>query len=105
MDRFDRASVGVIGAAVAGVAIIGGIYLSKYRQARFQRKQTVTHGRLKLYHSFPFRSSRCAWVINELGIEDLVDVVPVSLHGPETKDLPNYKREVGLFIVLISDLE
>ncbi len=89
----DRASASVIGAAVAGVVIVGGIYLLKYKKASHRGSQKQT---LKLYHSFPFRSSRCAWLINELGIEDLVDIIPVSLHGPEARDLPKYKKEVCL---------
>jgi glutathione S-transferase len=34
-----------------------------------------------LYHSYPFRSSRCAWVIAELGKESEFEVEKVSLHG------------------------
>ena len=38
-----------------------------------------------LYHSFPFRSSRCAWLATELGVEDLIEFHKVSLHGPNAK--------------------
>ena len=35
-----------------------------------------------LYHSFPFRSCRCAWLVSEIGVEDDIVIEKVSLHGP-----------------------
>ena len=92
-----------VGAAV-GVAVAGALC---YIKRRWMLNEVTQLGRsdsdqdgvekrrhLKLYHSFPFRSSRCAWLINELGIDEHVEIIPVSLHGPQAKDLPKYKREV-----------
>lgn len=47
---------------------------------------------LQLYHSFPFRSCRCAWVVHELGIEGQVSFEPVKLHGSDPKDLMAYRE-------------
>lgn len=49
---------------------------------------------LKLYHSFPFRSSRCAWLVNELGAEEYVEMVPIALHGSEPRDLMRYREVI-----------
>ena len=86
--------------AAASLAVAGGMYLLRSRSGRPAKGERTNGGgtgsrrHLKLYHSFPFRSSRCAWVINELGIEEFIEVVPVSLHGPDSKDLHKYKAEV-----------
>lgn len=47
--------------------------------------------KLKLYHSFPFRSCRCAWVVNELGINCQVSFQHIKLHGSDAKDLMAYR--------------
>lgn len=47
---------------------------------------------LKLYHSFPFRSCRCAWLVNELGVEDQVSFEHVKLHGSDPRDLMAYRE-------------
>ena len=47
---------------------------------------------MKLYHSFPFRSCRCAWLLHELGRNEEVEIVAVSLHGSEAKDLMTYRK-------------
>ena len=46
---------------------------------------------LKLYHSFPFRSCRCAWVVNELGINNQVSFEYIKLHGSNAQDLMAYR--------------
>ena len=46
---------------------------------------------LKLYHSFPFRSCRCAWVVNELGVNHLVSFEHTKIHGTDAKDLMAYR--------------
>lgn len=101
MDRGSEILLGFGVGLAASAVVVGGIYLLKSRRGAEKRplhrkNQTLTEARrhLKLYHSFPFRSSRCAWVINELGINEFVEIVPVSLHGPDAKDLPKYKKEV-----------
>ena len=43
--------------------------------------------KLKLYHSFPFRSCRCAWLVHELAVKDEVEFIPVALHGSNPADL------------------
>ena len=88
-----------IGAGVLGTLTIGGvIYYIRGRTKKeilvLQDEETVRVRQLKLFHSFPFRSCRCAWLINELGIQKWVEIIPVSLHGPDAKDLPKYKKEV-----------
>ncbi len=47
---------------------------------------------LKLYHSFPFRSCRCAWLVNELGVADQVNFVHTKLHGTDARDLMAYRE-------------
>lgn len=47
---------------------------------------------LKLYHSFPFRSCRCAWLVNELGVSDQVKFVHTKLHGSDARDLMAYRE-------------
>ena len=97
----ERWRVGAIAAAgfVAGVA---GTVLATWTVRRLMRSEGVqamrrrktgsdsTRG-MKLYHSFPFRSSRCAWLLAELGKTEEVDIVPVSLHGSEASDLMTYR--------------
>lgn len=95
--ELDRNSL-VLGLGIGGVVgAIGGLYFlrsSNYNQVSPIKDHLNERRSLKLYHSFPFRSSRCAWLINELGIQDIVEVIPVSLHGPGAQDLPKYKSEV-----------
>lgn len=47
--------------------------------------------RLKLFHSFPFRSCRCAWLVNELGVQGQVTFQAVKLHGSDPRDLMSYR--------------
>ena len=47
---------------------------------------------LKLHHSFPFRSCRCAWLVNELGVNDQVTFVHTKLHGTDARDLMAYRE-------------
>jgi hypothetical protein len=54
-------------------------------------RQNEEERRLKLYHSFPFRSCRCAWVVNELGISNQVSFEKVKLHGSDPSDLMAYR--------------
>ncbi len=98
----DKSSVLIgfgVGTAVS-LAVAGGMCLLRSRIGDPAKGERTNGGRtrswrhLKLYHSFPFRSSRCAWVISELGIEEFIEVIPVSLHGPDSKDLHKYKAEV-----------
>ena len=97
----ERWRVGVLAAAAGLAAGVAGTVLASWTVRRLMRSEGVqamrrrktgsdTRG-MKLYHSFPFRSSRCAWLLAELGREGEVEVVPVSLHGPEASDLLTYR--------------
>lgn len=88
--------VGAVGAASLALHLVHR--KPKDEQKTFlsvQEQPTQRVRQLTLYHSFPFRSCRCAWLAEELGIlGESVEVIPVSLHGPEAKGLVKYKREV-----------
>lgn len=57
-----------------------------------QERPTRQARQLTLYHSFPFRSLRCAWLVNELGAEDYVKFKSIALHGSDAKDLMAYRE-------------
>ena len=94
-----RHLVSVAIAAAASVVVVGGAayyYLRKkirgsVRSLNVNEKPVRQERHLKLYHSFPFRSSRCAWLVNELHVEDYVEVVNVNIHGAEAKELLEYR--------------
>lgn len=93
-----RHLVSVAIAAAASVVVVGGAayyYLRKKIRGSVRSLKVdetpVRQGHLKLYHSFPFRSSRCAWLVNELHVEDYVEVVSVNIHGAEAKELMEYR--------------
>ena len=99
MDRFR---FGVL-AAAAGFAtgVLGAVgaewALRRWREGdgeevRREKGGNDTTRGMKLYHSFPFRSSRCAWLLAELGRQEEVEIVAVSLHGSEAKDLMTYRK-------------
>lgn len=104
--KMDRLSFLVgLGIGTASAAIV------VYQMLKYQRRSTERKARhplplqdrdtervrqLKLYHSFPFRSCRCAWLCEELGIlGESVEVKSVSLHGTDVSGLARYKREVS----------
>ncbi|XP_033097467.1 glutathione S-transferase GST-6.0-like isoform X2 [Anneissia japonica] len=88
----------VVNTTVIGlcVAIGGGavLTLGSLALARRYRRKAKRPRHMVLYHSFPFRSSRCAWFIAELGIEDKFQVEKVTLHGENMTDMENYKKSV-----------
>ena len=89
--------VGSVGAAVLYFQLARWKAKDDERKTRLsiQGQPTRRVRQLKLYHSFPFRSCRCAWLAEELVIlGNSMEVVPVSLHGPEARGLVDYKREV-----------
>jgi glutathione S-transferase len=97
----ERWRVGAIAAAAGFVAGVTGTVLASWTVRRLMRSEGVqamrrrktgsdTRG-MKLYHSFPFRSSRCAWLLEEMGKTEEVEIVPVSLHGSEASDLMTYR--------------
>ena len=55
--------------------------------------ETIVSGDIRniLYHSFPFRSCRCAWLLEELELGDEFDIQKVSLHGPAA-NLSEYEK-------------
>ena len=90
--------------AGAGIGVVGTVALGAIakwwrgrratpKEAALQERPTrEMNRRLKLYHSFPFRSSRCAWLVNELDATDYVEFSPVALHGNEASDLLRYRE-------------
>lgn len=99
-EIMERWRFGVLTAAAGLVAGVAGTVLAGWTVRRFMASEGVQARRrkaandtrgMKLYHSFPFRSSRCAWLLAELGKTADVEVVPVSLHGPEASDLLTYR--------------
>ena len=97
----ERWRLGALTAAAGLVAGVAGTVLATWTVRRLmasegvqamRRKRTGNDTRgMKLYHSFPFRSSRCAWLLAELGKTEEVEVVPISLHGPQATDLLTYR--------------
>ena len=84
--------------SLAGVALTKAYKWWKSRhsgtivEANLQGRPTRQARQLTLYHSFPFRSCRCAWLINELDVSEYVKVVPIALHGTDAKDLMAYRE-------------
>lgn len=60
--------------------------------ASLQERPSRQQRSLTLYHSFPFRSCRCAWLINELDASEYVKIVPIALHGSDARDLMAYRE-------------
>ena len=99
MSKLALATLAGVGAGAVGVvAAIGAIKwwkkrrLGSVRSADMLMRPSRKERRLKLYHSFPFRSSRCAWLVNELGVNDYVEFERVNLHGSEAQDLMRYRE-------------
>lgn len=101
MSWYSRAALAaLLGAGVGVMGTMGvGWAVNWWRKRRAVPREPLMEDRprreerkLKLYHSFPFRSSRCAWLVNELGAEEYVEFIPVALHGPEAKDLMSYRE-------------
>lgn len=82
-------AAGIAGTVLAGWAV-KRLMASEGIQARRRKAANDIRG-MKLYHSFPFRSSRCAWLLAELGKAAEVEIIPISLHGPEASDLLTYR--------------
>ena len=49
-----------------------------------------------LYHSYPFRSTRCAWLLHELGVSEQVEFKRISLHGAQ-EAREQYRADVHPF--------
>ena len=104
MDRWSflvGLGIGTAGAAIVVHQLYNYQRRSIEKRARhtlpFQDRDTERVRQLKLYHSFPFRSCRCAWLSEELGIlGESVEVISVSLHGTDASGLAQYKREVSI---------
>lgn len=100
----SNGSHAVCGAAGVAIGVLGAVavvkavkwWLSRNQgsavEANMKRRGNEEERRLKLYHSFPFRSCRCAWVVHELGIESQVSFEHVKLHGSDAKDLLAYRE-------------
>ncbi len=89
-------AAGVLGTVAAGKAVKW--WCSRHKGSAIEanletRNQDGQLQRaLKLYHSFPFRSCRCAWLVHELGVENQVSFEHVKLHGTDAKDLMAYRE-------------
>ena len=99
MSKVVLATLAGVGAGALGVvATVGALKwwrsrkLGSVRQADMHVQPSRKERKLKLYHSFPFRSSRCAWLVNELGVSDYVEFEKVNLHGTEAQDLMRYRE-------------
>lgn len=96
----ERWRFGALTAAVGVAAGVAGTVLAGWAVKRLMAREGIQSRRrkaandtrgMKLYHSFPFRSSRCAWLLAELGKAAEVEIISVSLHGPEASDLLTYR--------------
>lgn len=87
-------AAGVLGAVAVGKAIKWWFFRNQGSsiEAQLGGRQDSRERRLELNHSFPFRSSRCAWVVHELGIESQVSFKHVKLHGSDARDLMVYRE-------------
>lgn len=99
MSKVVLATLAGVGAGALGVvATVGALKwwrlrkLGSVRQADMHVRPSRKERKLKLYHSFPFRSSRCAWLVNELGVSDYVEFEKVKLHGTDAQDLMRYRE-------------
>ena len=98
---------GAVGLAAGVVGTVGASKLRKWWKDRHRGSPVEANLRgriyvgedgtpqrrsLKLYHSFPFRSCRCAWLVNELEVNDQVTFVHTKLHGTDARDLMAYRE-------------
>lgn len=99
MSKVTLAALAGIGAGALGVVMtVSAIKwwkkrkLGSTRSADMYVRPSRKERKLKLYHSFPFRSCRCAWLVNELGVNDYVEFEKVNLHGSDAQDLMRYRE-------------
>lgn len=88
-------AAGVLGTVAVSKAVKW--WLSRHQGSAVEanlgaRNQDAQTRKLILYHSFPFRSCRCAWLVRELGVENQVTFQHVKLHGSDAKDLMAYRE-------------
>ncbi|XP_002733258.1 glutathione S-transferase GstA-like [Saccoglossus kowalevskii] len=89
-EVFNTTAIGLcIGIAGGAALTLGSIGLIKYYRRTSRKPKS-----LKLYHSFPFRSVRCAWLVAELGVEDEVEIIEFNIHEDNPVEMEKYKREV-----------
>ncbi|XP_070579603.1 glutathione S-transferase GstA-like [Ptychodera flava] len=89
-EVFNTTVIGMCAGAVAGVALtLGGVALIKYYRRKSKKPKNM-----KLYHSFPFRSLRCAWLVKELGVENDVEILKIDLHSEKNEELEQYRETV-----------
>lgn len=99
MSKVVLAALAGVGAGALGVVATVGVLkwwksrrCGSVRPADMHIRPSRKERKLKLYHSFPFRSSRCAWLVSELGVEDYVEFERVKLHGSDPQDLMRYRE-------------
>ena len=88
-------AAGVLGTVVVGKAVKW--WWSRQHGSAVEadlegRVQAGQQRKMKLYHSFPFRSCRCAWLVTELGVENQVSFEHMKLHKSDAKDLMAYRE-------------
>ena len=100
----DKAAISAL--AGVGVGALGTVVVTKamkWWRSRISNSGTVVEATLQdrptrqvrqltLYHSFPFRSLRCAWLVNELGAGEYVKFQSIALHGSDAEDLMAYRE-------------
>lgn len=90
-------AAGLAAGALGAVAVCKAFnwWRSRYQgsavEANLGGRESDQPRKLKLYHSFPFRSCRCAWIVNELGVQNQVSFKPMKLHGSDPRDLMAYR--------------
>lgn len=101
--NYGRAVSGAVGVAAGVLGAVAASkvlkwWLTRHRGSAVEanmdgkRSEDAQERRLKLYHSFPFRSCRCAWIVHELGVENQVSFERIKLHGSDAKDLMAYRE-------------
>lgn len=113
MSRTTLTFLAGLGAGLVGILAINALrkfhsrptISSRSARVNQQNKPSRSRRKLKLYHTvdstalpntpnehvFPFRSSRCVWLVSELGIQDSVEIVKIDL---QSQDVVGYRDSV-----------
>ena len=94
LAAFAGVGVGALGVVAAAGALkwLKKRRLGTTRSTDMHIRPSRKERKLKLYHSFPFRSCRCAWLVNELGVADYVEFERINIHGSDAQDLMQYRE-------------
>ena len=113
MLKSSLAFLAGIGAGLTGILAICAlkkwrsrtVYSSRSSRANPRNRPSRSRRQLKLHHTvdgtalpntpnehvFPFRSSRCVWLVSELGIQDSVEIIKIDL---QSQDAVGYRDTV-----------